>query len=180
MVFVDRASIQPFVSEVADFEKLPEILTCEGTEETHECYLTVNFPKITDDLVKSTYSYEMDPITSKRRQKDRPDQFDGYKITGVDMGCRKIDQKLKKLKKKLGVAQVLCMTGVDDGETVNFEAATYTCGCTPERCFKGEGHCKLLERKSCNQQFILPNDVYSYVFHRKEEILRSFRRAEEL
>lgn len=144
--------------------------------------LTVKFPKINDDLIKSAYSYEIDPIVNKKRQKDRPELFEGYKVRAVDMGCRKKDEKIAEWRKEREAPEVLCVTGieVEDGESIRMKAGSYTCGCVPEKCEKSEEDCKLLERQSCNHQFILPNDVYSYMFHRKEEILRSFRRAEEL
>merc|ERR1711976_914225 len=185
-VFADRASIMPFVDSVDEFDKLPEVKECPDDESAYECYLTAEFPKIDENLVKTAYDHEISRKTGKQKvaveNYNGPVKIEGYKIKGLEMGCRKKDESVQKYREKRGIHDQRCITGVDhdDDKTDYSKSNVFSCGCVPEKCDRQPESCERLERRSCNSEITLPSNAFNKVWHKKEEILRSFRRAEEL
>ena len=180
-IYADLCMIQPHPDSMEEFEKLPELEECPGSAEDYECFLEMEYPAVTDSFIEEIWAHDMSSFIDFE---DIPNNFDGIETKGIKAGCREKDRNVMRFKQRQDppIGTTICMPVYDDKVhySVFLKPQKYTCSCENQPCTGHEDSCKLFERRACNSGFQVPPNVMRFMFTRKDELIRRFRRAEEL
>ena len=172
-IFEDRCQMVPdSEAEPETYDKIPDLKTCPGKDDEYECFLTMKYPKITDELVSKMFKVEIEKTRIARAGK-----FDkGVEIEAIEAGCRKKDQQLQEYRTKQDHPEDFpledCVSLDGEGEDlkindleVEFGGKEISCGCVGEPC-----PCGKKNHMGCNNHIQIPVSLRGAIYYRKEAL----------